>query len=41
VREAPREYFARKDLGRIRRKMVPLAEAERVLTGEYVSREVS
>ncbi|PKQ28182.1 MAG: hypothetical protein CVT63_04060 [Candidatus Anoxymicrobium japonicum] len=41
AREALNEYFARKDLERIRQKMVPLAEARGVFTDEDVFREVS
>lgn len=41
VREALGEYFTRKDLERIRRKMVPLAEARGVYTDEDVFRDVS
>jgi len=41
VREALREYFARKDLERIRRNMVPLAEDMGVYTDEDVFKEVS
>ncbi|MBU4173875.1 MAG: ribbon-helix-helix protein, CopG family [Actinobacteria bacterium] len=41
VREALKEYFTRKDLERIRRNMVPLAEARGVFTDEDVFREVS
>lgn len=41
VREALREYFARKDLERIRQNMIPLAEAEGVFADEDVFREVS
>ena len=41
VREALREYFARKDIERIRQNMVPLAEAKGVYTDEDVFKEVS
>ena len=41
VREALREYFARKELERIRQNMIPLAEAKGVYTDEDVFKEVS
>ena len=41
VREALKEYFARRDLESIRQNMVPLAEARGVFTDEDVFREVS
>jgi len=41
VRDALREYFARKDLEQIRKQMVPLAEAKGIFTDEDVFREVS
>jgi metal-responsive CopG/Arc/MetJ family transcriptional regulator len=41
VREALRQYFAQKDLRRIREGMVPLAEGKGIYTDEDVFREVS
>ncbi|MDD5447702.1 MAG: ribbon-helix-helix protein, CopG family [Actinomycetota bacterium] len=41
IREALREYFARKDLEHIRQNMVPLAEAKGIFTDEDVFKEVS
>ena len=41
VREALREYFARKDLERIRQNMIPLAEAKDVYSDEDIFKEVS
>lgn len=41
VREALKEYFARKDLERIRQKMIPVAETRGVYTDEDVFKEVS
>jgi metal-responsive CopG/Arc/MetJ family transcriptional regulator len=41
VREALRDYFAREDLQRIRRNMIPIAETKGIFTDEDVFREVS
>jgi len=41
VREALRDYFARQDLQRIRRNMIPIAETKGIFTDEDVFREVS
>ena len=41
VREALRDYFAREDLQRIRRNMIPIAETKGIFTDEDVFREIS